>query len=109
MHEKLEYFLLIVVKKVVEDKKWIIFKKFYLTNWVELKIDNPGFSSLRNKLYHQLIGDVIDKALDDSPEAADEAIKKLDYLLELGKISEEIKERKNFYQKKYNELLQQLF
>ncbi len=93
------------VEQIGNDKQWKNFKTFYFGQWLEKSF---GFGSLRNKLYHQLIGEAIDEGFDRDESVAKEVVAKLDYIIKLGNISEEINLRIQFYQDKYNKLFAQL-
>ncbi|MCT7965100.1 hypothetical protein NG799_01975 [Laspinema sp. D1] len=94
----------------IEDKKWLEFcNKFYTNGWrVTPKISLP-FIGLRNGLYHQLMGDKVDKFLDeykidDDKHPAQVALKYLDYVIELAGLKQEVENKVQTYQQKVKKI-----
>jgi hypothetical protein len=93
----------------INDSLWLNFKKFYVDNWqLEPKPPNTlGFTSIRNKLYHSLLGDRIDELLDKNTDAlgsvthpnhpAQVAIDYLNYIINLAGLTEEVQTRADNY------------
>lgn len=93
----------------ITDGQWLNFKKFYVDNWqLEPKPKNTlGFTSIRNKLYHSLLGDRIDELLDKKTEElgsvthaehpAQVAIDYLNYIISLAGLTEEVQNRADTY------------
>lgn len=100
-----------------KECEWEDFKAFYIAksqtvSEQEIKLSYNqfrGFSLLRNKLYHTLQGDVLDKQLDeckkdgkiisasDDKHPASIAVKKLKYILQLANLWDKVEERVNHY------------
>ncbi len=93
----------------ITDADWDKFKRFYLDNgWKLYKKEKIGFLDCRNKLYHKLVGDSIDRCLDKNTQTREGgvihpghpsqvAIKHLEYLLHLSKSSGRVQERIKYY------------
>ncbi len=86
----------------VNDSQWNQFKQFYIGNGWKLKEGvYQSFADLRNNLYHALQGDMIDEILDLKTQNLNSvthpshpsqvAIEKLNYLLELANLSQDVK------------------
>ncbi|KAB8320675.1 hypothetical protein SD81_003675 [Tolypothrix campylonemoides VB511288] len=105
----------------VTAQKWQDFKNFYLHDW-SLE-ENPqqrlGFVTLRNSLYHSLIGDSIDELLDqktkvlnnnvtDPDHPSQIAVNWLNYIIELAGVSLEVDTRAKVYSDCVSEIMNQL-
>lgn len=105
----------------ITDSQWSDFKKFYLDNW-ELE-ENPqqalGFTSARNQLYHNLIGDRIDHLLDDQtrklhnqvdhPEHPSQiAVNWLNYIIQLAGLSAQVEAKSKVYRDRVSEIVKNL-
>jgi hypothetical protein len=99
------------------NQKWNDFKLFYLTNGNFLKFldekDNLGFTDIRNKMYHNLMGDIIDDILDkvtqerpiNHPQHPSQvAINHLEYIIEISGLENEINNKVNKYKQKFESL-----
>jgi hypothetical protein len=101
----------------VSDDKWENFRiNFYINNW---KLDSNkgsslGFLSVRNNLYHSLMGEYIDESLDsktknlgdvkDSNHPSQIAINHLEYIIELSSLKDKVKNQVNAYKQKVEDL-----
>ncbi|WP_186376177.1 hypothetical protein, partial [Hyella patelloides] len=95
------------VSKII-DTEWNDFvNKFYCQNWKIGQGSQLGFCSLRNKLYHNLCGDKLDRDLD--AVQASEVVERLKYILKLSGIVEEIDRKIQVYQEQYESLMKDLF
>ncbi|EAW36774.1 hypothetical protein [Lyngbya sp. PCC 8106] len=92
------------VNSVSNVPDWTEFKIFYCKNWLQGK----SFLSLRNELYHTLMGDAIDKYLDeetddigtvkDSKHSSQIAIDWLNYIVNLANLSTEVEKQVKDYE-----------
>jgi hypothetical protein len=104
----------------VVDNDWQDFKKFYIDNWrLEKTPQQPlGFITLRNWLYHSLIGDSIDQLLDQKTQELKEvahpdhpsqiAVNWLNYIIGLAGISAEVEQRAEVYHNRVSEIIKRL-
>lgn len=104
------------INKVVDDK-WSEFKKFYIDNCKIKRNDQPvGFITLRNSLYHSLIGDDIDQFLDKKTEELNNdvshedhpsqiAVNWLKYIIKLAGLSTSVDAKAEFYMNKVSETI----
>ncbi|BAY48180.1 hypothetical protein SAMD00079811_58010 [Scytonema sp. HK-05] len=105
----------------IGDEPWQEFKKFYVDDW-RLE-NNPqqtlGFVTLRNSLYHSLIGDNIDELLDqktkelnkgvtDQNHPSQIAVNWLNYIIQLAGVSVEVHRRVEVYKTRDSEIKNQL-
>ncbi len=103
----------------IVSPEWDKFKNcFYINNW---KLgNNPqeklGFITLRNKLYHSLMGDSIDRLLDiktrelnnrvdDPAHPSQIAVNWLEYVVQLADLSNEVKNRSDQYRDRILQIL----
>jgi hypothetical protein len=99
------------------NQKWNDFKLFYLINGNFLTFldekDNLGFTDIRNKMYHNLMGDIIDDILDkvtqerpiNHPQHPSQvAINHLEYIIEISGLENEINNKVNKYKQKFESL-----
>ncbi|MBK4732282.1 hypothetical protein JJD41_20780 [Oxynema sp. CENA135] len=101
--------LFVKATKIQKSEKWSSFKKFYCNNWqINENINVGGFTNLRNELYHSLLGDIIDKELnertlelgsvtDDEKHPAQVAVDYLHDIIDLAGLKDEVKERADRY------------
>ncbi|WP_414582398.1 hypothetical protein [Scytonema sp. PCC 10023] len=105
----------------VTDKDWQEFKNFYIDDWrLEKKPKQRlGFITLRNSLYHSLIGDSIDELLDqktkelnngvtDPDHPSQIAVNWLNYIIGLAGVSVEVDTRAKVYSACVSEIMNQL-
>ncbi|MFZ1026145.1 MAG: hypothetical protein WAN66_07995 [Limnoraphis robusta] len=101
------------VNSLSNDPGWNNFVQFYCKNWLEFYNDQnrqvrKGFLTLRNELYHTLMGDVIDQYLDketatlktvNNPKHSSQvAIDWLNYIVNLANLSTEVKKQVKDYE-----------
>lgn len=95
------------VKKIL-DSDWEIFvNQFYTNNWEIGEGKTFGFIALRNKLYHSLMGDLIDRLLDAKTEELNRvdhdkhpsqvAVKWLNYIVDQAGVLEQVNKRVQYY------------
>jgi len=107
--------LFVKVTKIQKSEKWSSFKKFYCDNWqINENINVGGFTNLRNELYHSLLGDIIDKELNERtkelgsvthPEhPAQVAVDYLHYIIHLAGLTDEVQNRAENYRQIVREI-----
>lgn len=106
--KKGEKILINLIIKKVSDSEWENFvNQFYINNWEIAKGKKYAFIALRNKLYHSLMGDLIDRLLDAKTEELNRvdhnkhpsqvAVKWLNYIVEQAGVLEQVNKRVQYY------------
>jgi hypothetical protein len=98
----------------MDDFKWNEFRQFYCNSW----ISNRGFITLRNNLYHSLMGDDVDEILDTQTNhlgsvdhekhPARIAVEYLNYIIDQAQIKSEVDIKVCEYQQKVEEIKEAL-
>lgn len=99
---------IVKVEKIPKTEEWSNFKRFYSTNWqIKEDVNVGGFTSVRNELYHSLLGDSIDELLNSRtgelgrvthPEhPAQVAVNWLKYIINLAGLTDEVDKRVSNY------------
>jgi hypothetical protein len=98
----------------MDSLNWVSFKSFYCDSW----IDNGGFITLRNNLYHSLMGDEVDEVLDAQTNHLGSAnherhpsrtvIDHLNYIIGQAQIKSEVDIKVCEYQQKVEEIKRSL-
>lgn len=88
----------------VQFPEWQDFSNFYLKSKRWSGNIEFSFNTIRNKLYHTLQGDDIDRELDANPQLADTAVQWLNQLVQWVGIEPEIEACKKKYTDRVNEV-----